>query len=79
MDVRKRVVIETALSAASFVFCVLTAVWKDWIELVFRFDPDHHSGSVEWGIAAAALALSLVFAAVARLERRRLVAATAAG
>jgi hypothetical protein len=77
MDVRKRVAIETALSALSFVFCVLTAVWKDWIELVFRFDPDHHSGSVEWGIAAAALVLALVFGAIARVERRRLVAAPA--
>jgi hypothetical protein len=76
MDARKRVWIETGLSAASAVFFVLTVLWKDWIELTFRIDPDNGSGAAEWGIALTALALAIVFAAAARIELRHLRAAT---
>jgi hypothetical protein len=75
MDVRKRFWIETGLAAASAVFAVLTLVWKEWIELIFRIDPDHGSGAAEWGIAFTALALAIVFAIVARIEWRHLQAA----
>ena len=62
---------ESVLGGLSALFCVLTLVWKDWIEIVFRFDPDHHSGSLEWAIAAAALAVTVIFAVLARMEWRR--------
>jgi hypothetical protein len=78
MDARKRMWIETGLSAASAVFALLTIVWKDWIELIFRIDPDNGSGAAEWGIALAALALAVVFAVAARIEWRHLRAAAAA-
>jgi cobalamin biosynthesis protein CobD/CbiB len=70
MKERPRFWIETGLAALSALFCVLTLIWKDWVEIVFRFDPDHHSGSVEWMIAAGALVLAIVFGLLARAEYR---------
>jgi hypothetical protein len=68
---RRRFLTETALAAASAVFTLLTLLWKDWIELVFRVDPDGGSGALEWATAAAALALALLFGALARRDRPR--------
>jgi len=74
---RPRFWVESVLAAASFLFAVLTLVWKDWIEIVFRVDPDHHSGSLEMGIVLAAIAITVIFAILARVEWRRHSTATA--
>jgi hypothetical protein len=60
-----------ALAVVSAVFLLLTLLWKDWIELVFRVDPDGGSGALEWGIAAAALAVTVTFATLAHRDRPR--------
>ncbi len=75
---RARFWIETGLSLASVVFLVLTLAWKDWIEIIFRVDPDNHSGSLEWGIVAVSAVLALTFAGLARAEWRRRAAAASA-
>lgn len=48
-----------AFAAAAF----LTAIWPDWIEAVFRVDPDSGNGSLEWALVAV-LGLAAVCAAV---------------
>jgi hypothetical protein len=63
--------IESWIAVASGVLGVVTLIRKDWIELVFGVDPDQGSGALEWAIVAGLLALSLVSAALARLEWRR--------
>jgi len=68
--------VELGLGLASTVFAVLTLAWKDWVEIVFKVDPDHHSGSLEWTIVAVAVALTVIALAAARFEWRK--AATAA-
>ena len=42
-----------ALGAVALVLLALTLVWNDWIELLFRIDPDAGSGSLEWAICIA--------------------------
>ena len=74
---RTRFWVETGFAALSLIFAVLTLVWKDWIEIVFRIDPDNHSGSLEWLIAFGALAIAILIGIVARAEWRRTSAATA--
>jgi uncharacterized membrane protein YidH (DUF202 family) len=70
--VRVRWWIETGLATLAFGLAVLTLFWKDWIEAVFRVDPDHHSGSLEWGIVGGLAVIAAVFSAVAHAEWRRL-------
>jgi hypothetical protein len=50
---------------------ILTLVWRDWIEGVFGFDPDHHNGSFEWKLVAIGAVLTAVFAALALHTWRR--------
>lgn len=52
---------------------ILTLVWRDWIEGVFGFDPDHHSGSLEWKLVAVGAVVTVVLAALARRTWRRAV------
>ena len=67
-----RLKVELGLATASFVLMLVTLVWRDWIETVFRVDPDHGNGSFEWIVVAALAVATLVFALLARVEWRRL-------
>ena len=70
--------VEAGLGLASLVFALLTLAWKDWIEIVFKVDPDHHSGSLEWVIVAAAVAVTVITFAAARIEWRKAATASSA-
>jgi hypothetical protein len=67
---RTRFWIEAVLAVTTGFLAVLTAVWRDWIEEVFRVDPDRHSGSLEWLIVAALAVATCTLIAVARAEWR---------
>jgi hypothetical protein len=56
------------LSASLF---VLTLLVPDWIEAVFRVDPDGRSGSFEWVIVGVLLVTAVVSSLLARREWRR--------
>jgi len=68
---RRRFWVETALAVLSAFFVLLTALWKDWIEIVFRVDPDHHSSALEWVVVLTLVAATIAFSALARRECRR--------
>jgi hypothetical protein len=70
-ELRARFWIEAALAGASGFLCVLTLAWRDWIEGVTGFDPDHGSGALEWAIVGALLIVTLVLGSLARVEWRR--------
>ena len=72
----KRVRVEVWLSGSSAVLALLTLVWKDWIEIVFRVDPDHGDGSAEWWLVAGLAVVAVTTFALSRWELRRLHAAT---
>lgn len=65
-----RIRLESALAIASGTLCVLTLVWRDWIEAVFRVDPDRHSGALEWAIVAVLLAAFATFTVHVQVLRR---------
>ena len=46
-------------------------MWRDWIEVVFRVDPDHHNGSLEWLIVLALLGASISLGGLAVKEFRK--------
>ena len=73
---RARVGLETAIALAAGALGVLTIFWRDWIEALTRWDPDHHNGSVEWLIVAVLLAVSAVMGVAARRHWRLRAAVT---
>lgn len=63
--------LESVLASFSAFIVVLTAVWHDWIEGIFGFDPDRHNGSFEWELVAVCLVLTVLCGALARREWRQ--------
>jgi len=70
--------VEVGLGLASTVFALLTLAWRDWVEIVFKVDPDHHSGSLEWIVVAVAVAVTVITFAAARIEWRKAAIASGA-
>jgi hypothetical protein len=77
--VRARFWLETSLASLCGVLAVLTFWWRDWVEALTGFDPDHHSGSFEWAIVAGLFLLCIAVSVVARAEWRHAKVATASG
>ena len=66
----RRARIEIVLAAVLGFATILTAVWPDWIEGVFGFDPDGGNGTVEWLIVAVLAVATIVVALLARRDLR---------
>lgn len=56
---------QSVMASVTGFLTILTLVWRDWIEGVFGFDPDHNSGSFEWKLVAVGTVLTVIFAALA--------------
>jgi hypothetical protein len=69
-DLRSRFFVELGLALVCAVFAILTVAWQDWLEIVFKIDPDNHSGALEWLIVAVAFALAITFSIASRREWR---------
>jgi hypothetical protein len=55
------------IAAAVFGFlAILTLIVPDWIEVVFKVEPDGGNGSLEWLIVAGMALVTLAFAVDAR-------------
>jgi len=67
---RSRLKLGLALAGAGA--ATVTAVWPDWIELLFYWSPDHGSGSAEWLIVVAAVLTAVTSSTLAAIEWRRL-------
>ena len=70
-NVRPRFYVEVVLGAAALLLFAVTLVWNDWIELVFKVDPDAGNGSLEKAICVALLAVAVAASWLARTEWRR--------
>jgi len=69
----RRFWVEVGLAVVSAILFLATIVWRDWIEIVFRVDPDHGNGSFEWLVVAATALGAVTFSVLARSEWRRTV------
>jgi hypothetical protein len=73
--VRKRVRIlfwvETLLGSLTGVLFLLTVIERDWIETLVGWDPDQHSGSVEWLIVWGLFLVTVMLFTAAGVEWRR--------
>jgi hypothetical protein len=70
-SLRGRFWVEMFLAASSTGLFAVTLVWREWIEIVFKVDPDHGNGTLEWTIVAAAFVFALIFWIGAGREWRR--------
>jgi hypothetical protein len=71
MHVRARFWVEAVLAVLAIGLFLLTLVSRNWIELVFGFEPDQSSGALDWVIVGALFVLAVAFSAAARAEWRR--------
>ncbi|MEH0422888.1 ABC transporter permease [Streptomyces sp. B21-083] len=69
--VRRRFWVEVALGGLSALLFLVTLVRRDWIEIVFGFEPDAGSGAVEWLVVAVTALVTVLCALGARTEWRR--------
>ena len=69
--VRIRIWVELIVGSAAGLLAVVTLFWRDWIEIVFGFDPDHDNGSVELLIVFCLFVVAIVLGVTAKWERRR--------
>jgi hypothetical protein len=74
---RFRFWIESFTAGASLILGLVTSVWRDWIEAVSGFDPDSHSGALEWFVVAGLLVVAAAAGTAARSEWRQLQSASA--
>jgi hypothetical protein len=77
--IRARFWLETTLASLSGSLSLMTIFRRDWLETLTGFDPDRHSGSVEWAIVAGLLALGVSVGVAARAEWLRSSAPVTAG
>jgi hypothetical protein len=56
---------ELVVALAAGILGIVTIFWQDWIEALTGWDPDRHSGGVEWLAVAALLAISAVLGTAA--------------
>jgi len=66
----RSLLLKSGLACTSAFLALLTVVVRDWIEVVFRVDPDAGSGAVEWLVVCTFAAAALVFGSLARAELR---------
>ena len=74
--VRARFWLETTFTSLCGFLAVLTVFWRDWIEALSGFDPDHHNGALEWSIVTGLFLLCVVSGVLARTEWRRAASAS---
>ncbi len=67
---RARLWIEAIASVTAAMLAIITLLWRDWIEVVFRVDPDNHSGQLEWLIVAALVVAAVACGSLARRDWR---------
>jgi len=72
---RRRFWLETGIAIITGILFVITLIRNDWIEIVFRVDPDNNNGTFEWLIVGALLLVTITLFILARYEWRRARAA----
>jgi hypothetical protein len=62
--------LELAGAIAAGILGIVTIFWRDWIEILTGWDPDRHSGTVEWLIVVVLLVVSAVLGTSGRRHWR---------
>ena len=68
---RRRFWLESICGSVMGMLAAITLFWHDWIEAVFRINPDSSDGSAEWLIVLVLIPVTVALAVGARREWRR--------
>lgn len=68
--IRKRFWLEAGMAATTGTLFVVTLLWRNWIELVFRVELDEGNGSLEWLIVATLFVVTVTLFLFARRDWR---------
>jgi hypothetical protein len=68
---RGRFWLETGLAIVTGILFVITLVWHNWVEIIFKMDPDQGSGLLEWLVVGTLLVVSIALFVLARYEWRK--------
>lgn len=63
--------LESVVAIITGVMFVVTLFWNDWIEIVFRVDPDGNNGSTEKAIVGALFLVTIALIVAAVFEWRK--------
>lgn len=63
--------VKTLIGFVTGVLFLTTLFARDWIETLFGWDPDQHSGSVEWLLVVGLFVVTVMLFTSARIEWRR--------
>lgn len=74
---RRRFYVEVALAGLAGALTILTLITREWIEAVFRVDPDGGNGSLEWAIVGVLAVACVALSATAWRESLRPAAGAA--
>jgi hypothetical protein len=72
---RRRFWLETGIAIITGILFVITLIRNNWIEIVFRVDPDNNNGTFEWLIVGVLLLVTITLFILASYEWRRARAA----
>jgi hypothetical protein len=68
---RGRFWLETGLAIVAGILFVITLVWHNWVEVIFKMDPDQGSGLLEWLVVGTLLVVTIALIVLARYEWRK--------
>lgn len=63
--------VEVLVALGAAVGAILAVILPQWIETVFRLDPDGGDGSAEWLIPVLLAVVAVLMSVVARIQWRR--------
>ena len=68
---RGRFWLETGLAILTGILFGITLVWHNWVEIIFKMDPDQGSGLIEWLVVGTLLVVTIALIVLARYEWRK--------
>jgi hypothetical protein len=71
VSARARFYLEAILATLATALFVLTLVTRDWIEVLFKVDPDEGNGSLEWLVVIVLAVVAIALIALARRDWRK--------
>jgi hypothetical protein len=70
-ELKVRYWFEAGLAVAAIILAIMTMIWPNWIEILFKIDPDEGSGALELSVVVGLLGVSIASMLLAGRDWRR--------